>query len=390
MNVIVYSGPEVIPASLNSVLSSLRSLLLPQYAVQQISAQALQKQPWSVSCALLVFPRCLTRFPSTSNKLIQEYVERGGAYLALGAGAQCSLRTLGGGAVDFGSPKETPLRFYDQIDDYYIYPRLSESTPISTPRSVSVRNSDGSIAGGIYELGISPEFEDVRSEKAVIARYVEDNATGAIASIATGIGLGKIAIWAPDIEYSLNEDPALSLLASSGFGPSEIDAFENSRRNLFRTTLTKLGIQLPFSELTRTARPLPQFLVSATTKPTIVSQILNALATPSPGTQLSIFKDNNDTFHFHPLSNSADVLQDARTKAETPSDPSTWQPTHIIVCSDGQLPHRELTPLFDLDLFFKSLSAARAEHDEKSETWGLGEALLYGEAVTSTQTMFDK
>ena len=85
-----------------------------------------------------------------------------------------------------------------------------------------------------------------------------------------------------------------------------------------------------------------------------------------------------------------------RAKVFAPRDPSTWQPNHIVLPSNVELPSRELTPLFDLDLFFKSLAIAREEKDlttdseESTSSWGVGEALLYGEAITSTQTMLDK
>jgi biotin--protein ligase len=87
-----------------------------------------------------------------------------------------------------------------------------------------------------------------------------------------------------------------------------------------------------------------------------------------------------------------DLLRSIREASKTTSDPSTWQPKHIIVCKDGALPEKDMTPLFDVALFYNALAAARnkIELPKTSEPWGMGEALLYGETVTSTQTMLDK
>ena len=51
MNVLVYGAPD------SAALTLLKSALLPHYAVQPVSAQALAGQPWHVNCALLVVPK---------------------------------------------------------------------------------------------------------------------------------------------------------------------------------------------------------------------------------------------------------------------------------------------------------------------------------------------
>ena len=85
-------------------------------------------------------------------------------------------------------------------------------------------------------------------------------------------------------------------------------------------------------------------------------------------------------------------MRSSREEAKTTSDPSTWQPKHIIVYKDGALPEKELTPIFDVAFFYKALATARSKFDipKTPQPWGVGEALLYGEAITSTQTMLDK
>ena len=71
---------------------SLRRLLSNKYAVISIDGNAIINQPWTPSCALLVFPGgadkgyCHT-LNGEGNRRIRQYVERGGSYLGFCAGA---------------------------------------------------------------------------------------------------------------------------------------------------------------------------------------------------------------------------------------------------------------------------------------------------------------
>jgi biotin--protein ligase len=108
LNVLVYAGmfdkgityqdltDELIGAgstdgSVRHVLYTLRLLLSPNYAVVPVTDSAIIKEPWTASCALLVFPggadlgycRSLN---GKGNDRISQYVRRGGAYLGFCAG----------------------------------------------------------------------------------------------------------------------------------------------------------------------------------------------------------------------------------------------------------------------------------------------------------------
>ncbi|KAJ7507177.1 class II aaRS and biotin synthetase [Mycena galericulata] len=365
MNVLVYSGAEVIQASLDHTVSTLRSILHPFYSVQPISQQALVSQPWQATCALLVFPGCRDIFLSRAAPLIDGYVQGGGVFLALGTGSHYTTRGLDQGILNVASTsisKDMLLRFFDKESGSYIYPSFHPNGSEHTARPVAIQPTDGERIDIMFQNGTS-EFVGVDGDKRnarVIARYIEDDVEGVVCGVLYAVGNGKIILWA--------SEPASSLLM-------------NRRRKLVKETLLFLGLQIPEASST-ICRPLPQFLASHFMKPHIVSLITDSIAAPHPGTQLSIFEDTNDKFHFHRRGS----LQSTRT------DPSTWQPKHIIVCPEGHVPDHDQTPLFDHRLFFSALSAARRQVgvSEDAEPWGIGDALLYGEAVTSTQTMLDK
>ena len=93
MNVLIYSGPGVSQISTFHTLRTLRTLLYPNYTVQLIHPDAVAKHPWPSQCALFVMPGgrdvpYLQILSNTgANERIKEYVENGGKYLGICAGA---------------------------------------------------------------------------------------------------------------------------------------------------------------------------------------------------------------------------------------------------------------------------------------------------------------
>ena len=77
--------------SVRHCLYSLRRLLSPNYAVITVTGDAIVKEPWSATCAMLVMPGgadlgyCRT-LNGEGNRRINQFVERGGLYLGLCAG----------------------------------------------------------------------------------------------------------------------------------------------------------------------------------------------------------------------------------------------------------------------------------------------------------------
>lgn len=91
LNVLVYSGTGTTSESVRHCLLTLRRLLYPNYAVIPVTEDALVKEPWQATCALLVIPggadmgysRVLN---GAGNRRIAQYVRSGGRYLGLCAG----------------------------------------------------------------------------------------------------------------------------------------------------------------------------------------------------------------------------------------------------------------------------------------------------------------
>ncbi|KAF8895906.1 hypothetical protein CPB84DRAFT_1782164 [Gymnopilus junonius] len=227
---------------------------------------------------------------------------------------------------------ETPLKFYDKSNDRYITFEDHDVKSQVPPRIASIKISDDALINGIYDEEVAEfrGFEDIKGAS-VVAHY-QDEGKKSVAGLVIEISKGRMALWGPSIEYPLTEPPVSSVIASSTkLSLEEAKAADQGRKNKTHYITT----------------PSP-VLTATPSEPT---------SSPQSGVQLSTLKDANDEFN-----------KSAREQANAPSDPSTWQPKHIILCRDGALPRNSLS----------------------AETWGIGEALMYGEAVTSTQTMLDK
>ena len=161
------------------------------------------------------------------------------------------------------------------------------------------------------------------------------------------------------------------------------------RKNLFKEILELLGLDVPMQNSSLYTQPLPQYLTSSPSQADAVAQVLERL-----GIILSdepyVLQDAEDTFHFHRSTyNPIQVLSDASSKSK---DSDLWQPKHVIVYTRGDLPPPTSTTLFSFRTFYDILATVRTQNgcSDKADPWGIGEILLYGEAVTSTQTMLDK
>lgn len=226
------------------------------------------------------------------------------------------------------------------------------------------------ISVGLYYNG-GGEFVDARQTEGtkVLATYADDDEDKAAAVLCT-VDKGLAALWAIHPEYPLTLDPALSAISNSRPElQSRLVELEEKRWALMRDTLTMLGLSLPGVSL-KTMHPLPQYLTSTKAKASDLKTMLDRMSADLVHSEPLILKDAADTFHLHRVlpSEGAPASADATVR-------------DIIVFQDGAPPPAELTREFSVSKYYEAL---------KVRTTSIGEVLMYGEVVTSTQTLLDK
>lgn len=228
MNVLIYSGPEIVQTSLNHSLTSLKTVLLPHYTIQSVTQHILTTQPWQKSCALLVLPQPRGSFVSVASKHIKDFVEAGGSCLILGSSrATISSRSsrgnlgLGSGSFSWGEmveePTALPLQFFDKPNNRYIsIDGDDDAAEEAAPRHVSLRSSDGIIVKGVYDsVAPASQLSRIHPNKwtSIVARYASDNdeeEQGGVACLSLNVSGGRLVLWIPNIEYPLSESPVVS------------------------------------------------------------------------------------------------------------------------------------------------------------------------------------
>lgn len=391
MNVLVCASSA--SSGSHGLSNTLRSVLSPFYTVQSVSPLSLATQPWSASCALLVLlPPDDT--PTPAHDPIQHYISTGGLILAIGIGATLLPRRKIRG----------PFELWDAPSGTAIVPRYPQAIPTPSPPS-SILLQTGALLSGLRRASIPFVLTPDPSEIQLIRGRWEEP-VGAIAGIQVPVGSGRAAFW--DVL-----PPCFD----------EIEDTENVSA-LLRYALTSLGLSIPPPETeTITAansKPLqpprcygalPQFLLCPRGKGHISKTILQRLGVgvvdgsePEPEPEPVVIEDKVDTFHFHKVAtveHAARLVTEAKALASAPApasvDSAQRGPRLIVVLPPDVLPTRggelTLTPRFDANKYFAVLAEARGDQmggGGAESSWGVGEALLYGEVVTSTQTMLER
>ncbi|KAI0267285.1 hypothetical protein BC834DRAFT_822580 [Gloeopeniophorella convolvens] len=366
MNVLVYAT-----STAPGLSNTLRSVLSPFYTVQSITPASLATQPWPTSCALLVIPS-LDRsagplsLPKPAHDAVQQYIATGGRLLGIGLGASLLPSRATQGRFDL----------WDSGSSTGIVPETPGEAPATQNVPSTLRLQTGAVLSGLRPAGAP--FELARgASTAVRARWEEP--AGAVAGAQVPVGSGQAGFW----------DVALDDGADSA-----------NAHALLRFALASLGLMLPANAPGAAAlppvptQPLPQLLLHQRSKGHIVETVLKNLGISAAVLgELKEIKDISDTFEFHVVTaeSSARLIADARNAADAGTPPTSDPPRVVIVLPVDVLPSRELTPRFDAEEYFGALEAAKAASDAGVQSgWGLGEALFYSEAVTSTQTMLER
>jgi biotin---protein ligase len=406
MNVLIHASPSA-PPGLSNLL---RSILSPFYTVQSITSSSLATQPWTSSCALLVLPPPDTSptvplsLPKPAQNAVQEYIASGGRLLGIGQGVSLLPHR----------PAAQQGRFdlWDAKSGTAIVAEPPPSSLSSLSSSSSIRLHTGALLSGLRQVKVPFELAhpSARSESEIIihAHWEEEQqqpfagVSTSVAGVQVRVGSGRAAFWG----VALDDDDGRGV-ASASPNPSVLA--------VLRYALTSLGLIMPATESPSSSSssptsfkglpaipqsPLPQFLLYPRGKRHIIETVLEKLdfsvadLAPVDGGEpgVLVFKDEADTFHFHrtTLSDGARLVAEARESTTA----SQHKPRIVIVLPPDELPPRELVPRFDVEKYFAVL-AEEARGDRETvgtagSSWGLGEALFYGEAVTSTQTMLDK
>ncbi|KAL6711253.1 biotin holocarboxylase synthetase [Coniothyrium glycines] len=270
MNILVYSGHGSTTESVRHCLYTLRRLLSPAYAVIPVTGEVITKEPWFSTCALLVFPGgadlgyCRT-LNGEGNRRISRYVNAGGSYLGFCAGgyygsAKCEFEVDDPKMAVVG---DRELAFFPGIcrglafegfkyaseagaraADIKIHRSAFSNVPQSILDSFKSYYNGGGVFVDAKQLG--------NRGVEILASYTEDLHVDAgdskAAVVYRKIGEGHAVMTGPHPEFApqnLSKMPSLPAYSSIIDSVASTDA---TRLAFLRLVLQKLGLQVNESE----------------------------------------------------------------------------------------------------------------------------------------------
>ncbi|KAL8774534.1 MAG: hypothetical protein Q9209_000907 [Squamulea sp. 1 TL-2023] len=421
MNVLVYSGNGSTVESVRHCLYSLRRLLSPTYAVITVSGNAIVQEPWTASCALLVFPGgadlgyCRT-LNGEGNRRISQYVERGGLYLGFCAGGyygskRCEFE-VGKKPMEVVGNRE--LAFFPGTCrgcafSGFVY-HSEEGTRAVQLRTSKAALSKGSVpdlfrsyynGGGVFVDAL--KFKDQGVE--VLASFAEEldvNAGEGSASVVyckVGDGAAVLTSTHPEFAAS-NLDPTIDLPGYDKIVEA-LKEDDQQRTDFLKACLIKLGLHVSQEQM---AIPSLSRLHLSSAEIADIRRLMEDLRdiiTRQDGEEYIV--DENDTFHLEKpskwlLGSVADALDgtvdttsgDSQNVNEDDQDKIIDYDKIVkrLLIHDEDQPESKDTPYFNHHAYVANLK--HYESQARGSGRIFGKELLYGEVVTSTNTLLEK
>ncbi|KAF9579606.1 biotin holocarboxylase synthetase [Lunasporangiospora selenospora] len=448
MNILIYSGEGTSRTSLAHTVRTLKALLGHHYDVMKIDAKGLLSEPWEESTSLLVIPggRDLPYTRDLSGSAIDKirgYVKSGGKFWGICAGAYFSS-----GRVCFepNTPYEVKgsreLQFFPGECRGAVYPGFVYDSELGA-KAVEVHLEPGLSQPGLVEktrlyFNGGGYFVDAEATPGieVLATYHdvandEDQGRGAEADkkkrasiIACQVEKGLALLSGVHPEY----DAAHLDAANPEYGPlpnvvSRLLSSDQERVVLLKALLKRLGLKLnePEPSVTSTATTtqadqesqapeappgaimgIPDYtpLYLASANPNLqraIAETLKSLSTPE-----RLIKESNDTFQLI-ASPFEDVPKHTTTitEAEDGAGEEERIIKNVVLCPDGP-PDPTLTPEFSMVEYFSHIenvrSVAKSRNPQtasqnpflRAPELTFGNWLMFGQVVSSTQTMLEK
>ncbi|KAF3761675.1 class II aaRS and biotin synthetase [Cryphonectria parasitica EP155] len=432
LNVLVYTGTGTTIASVRQCIYTLRRLLSPNYAVIPLTESALLKEPWAPTAVLLVVPggadlnycRVLN---GTGNRIIDAFVRRGGSYLGFCAGgyygcARCEfevghpergmevvgsrelgffLGTCRGGAfAGFRYASEVGARAV-RLD---VRKEAFAGAGVLPESFRSYYNGGGVFvdAGRMGEAGVE-----------VLASYEEelnvDGGEGTAALVYCKVGAGGVILTGPHPEFAaVNLEPHPDV---EGYDEviSALAEDDEHRTNFLKACLAKLGLEVNHDN---TSIPSLSKLYLSALDPEVVGGLLTSFDTiiDKDGKGRELIRGENDTFlierqdsRWEAVDDLSSALESAHISTKDSGAAKSRYDAGQAAAVDGLVDYNKVlktvvphetswpgpkeTPYFNHADYYASLQEFRRREAEAYE-WG--DTLMYGEVVTSTNTLLEK
>lgn len=401
MNVLIYNGNGTSPNSVKQAYCTLKAVLGHAYDVMKVDATTLKTEPWEETCSLLVIPGGRDQpycndLNGAGNKKIIDYVREGGNYLGFCAGAYYASKEI---EFEKGQPEKEVIGSRELA----FFPGLIRGTMFDGfvynsekgARSVSIVLNDGTKLKTYYNGGgyfvKAKETENVK----VICTFEESGLCGdteenPAAGVHCQVGKGSAVLFGVHPEYDvslvdLDENDNKETIIR------ELTASLPICRDMLCKTLSAIGLKVVQQENdVPSLTPLYLSAVNNNTLEAIKAKLLEQ------ADENSVIADSNDSFYISEIGQQDELPEMLRKLSFTRESEEKSPLLEILYprlnAEDNlsAIPEASLTPLFDLKSFYSSLLQRRQSEWGGGSWYRFGNAMLYADVITSTQTVLDK
>lgn len=400
INILVYTGNGTSPNSVKHAQKTLKQILGHAYDIIPVDARTLQTEPWEDSCSMLVMPggRDLpycADLNGVANTRIKNYVNSGGRYLGLCAGAYyaSSCIEFEQGRPDMEVCGLRELAFFPGTCRGTMYPGFvyesekgARSTPVQliseylqpyygndqlVPKTLHMYYN-----GGGY-FAHAEDYDNIQ----VLGRFIDagicKDETNPAAAISCSVGKGTAVLIATHPEYDMEtfDDKVMEDLVAS----------EPDRKLFLRAVFAKMGLDVGNKQSDNDQVPAltPIYLCAN-----------NPMATRSIATELEslakdgIIKDSTNEFWLTRQDN--DDLHQKLASLQLNNKESVTPLEVRLMTSDPAWPDSTVTPNFNIKTFFEELKRQREREWGGGKWYHFGNVMMYSQVITSTQTVLDK
>ncbi|RKF60428.1 Biotin--protein ligase [Erysiphe neolycopersici] len=429
VDVLIYSGLGSSTDSVRHCLYSLRRLLSPNYAVIPVTERTILKEPWTKSCALLVFPGgadtgyCKS-LNGDGNRIIDQYVRRGGAYLGFCAGgyfgsSRCEfevgnklLEVVGSRELSFfpGTCRGCAFEGFE-----YDSEAGAKAVEIIIPGHVLGSTTTAYKFKSYYNGGgvfvDAAKYSDKNVE--ILGRYNGplnvNGGDGNAAVVYCRVNKGKVILTGPHPEFAAANLDTKSKIPSYLEIIKELAENDYARVLFLKACLTKLGLSVnqedqPIHSLSR----LHLSSIQHELVPKLLSSWQTIITTHDDDDGKEFIEAENDTFYLEDpdfkygtectttnKSHSKHLENESNGSIDTyglisrdnKNQVSCGSTIKHLVLHKKKWPNVKETPKFNHEVFFTSLKEFQDEKGSKADEFG--KFLLYGEVVTSTNTILE-
>ncbi|KAI8368468.1 biotin-protein ligase [Blakeslea trispora] len=412
MKILVYDDLGSSSTSVKHIVTMLESLLDKTYSIVTVDRKLFGSDGWQTDCAMLVMPggRDLPycqALDGQPNQAIKTFVENGGRYLGICAGAYYASQSIefekGNSQMEIVASRQ--LGFYPGLCRGTAYPGFSYASesgarlvPVSV-RKEHFQNNECTTpddAWMYYNGGGYFVDPDQHSGVTVLSDYKELDHAAAI--VHCRVGQGHALLLGTHPEYEASSDDLLVAATTDKHHLQLLNQLALSRadrNNLMRSCLSRIDLGLMALEdgsesNTKIFEPTTMYLTGLT-KSCISEAVSRIQRQRNPVTYL--MHDATDSFCVSelddPINKQTELFSICREREGRAAVVQLIYPT-LIAGVEPLYPSHSDTPCFDSAAYYQLLVQKRQKEQTGRQQYIFGSSLIYTSHASKTFNIFTK